>query len=283
MEPGLYRGFEYTLRDPGVAYLTFNTPERLNGMNQDIKRDLGEAILQLQMDSRVRVIVFTGQGRAFCAGDDITGRPVTFPDATALMPDLPRGGPPIERISSLRFRSQSINWLIRNIDKPTIAALNGVAVQSGLALALACDFRIATKEAKLGSGTLRFGYQPDEGGHYLLVQLIGVAKATDFLLRNKFVEGQEALDMGLVHEVVDRDQLQARAEELAQELAAGPQVAMRLLKRSLHNAATLSMEQAFEDIAVRTAISDYHEDAHEGRQSFVNRSKPQFNKWMDEA
>lgn len=280
MEPGNYRGFEFRLENPGIAVIRFNQPERLNGMTQVSKRDLAEAILQLEMDSRVRVIVFTGSGRAFCAGDDITGRAVDYQDAIALAPDLPRGGPPVERVSSLRLRSQSIVWLIRNISKLTVAAINGVAVQSGLSLALACDYRLASDEARLGSGTLRFGYQPDEGGHYLLVRIMGATKALDFMARNKIVPASEALELGLVSEVLAGDELMPRAMDLATELANGPQVAMRLLKRSVYRCEELTMEQAGEDIAVRTAISDYHEDAHDGRLSFVERRKPHFNEWI---
>lgn len=280
MDPGLYRGFEYTLRDPGVALIAFNTPERLNGMTAAISRDLAEMTLQLQMDPRVRVIVFTGSGRAFCAGDDISGRSIDYPGATPIMPDLPHSGPPIERVAELRFRSQHLIATIRNVDKPTIAAINGVAIQSGLSLALACDFRIAVSGARLGSATLRFGYQPDEGGHWLLVQLIGVAKTVDFLLRKRIVSAEEALELGLVHEVASPEALMDRAMDLARELAEGPQVAIRLLKRSIYNAAELTMQQAMEEIATRTAISDYHEDAAEGGAAFREKREARFNRWL---
>ncbi|MFN0145364.1 MAG: enoyl-CoA hydratase/isomerase family protein [Dehalococcoidia bacterium] len=281
MEPGTYVGFDYTLLDGGVAVLTFNSPERLNGLTQVIKRELAEAVLQLEFDQAVRVIVFTGTGRAFCAGDDITGRTYAPANARRLMPDLPAGGPAIERISSLKFRSAQLNWMVANISKPTIAAINGVAIQSGLSLALSCDFRLASTDARLGSATLRFGYQPDEGGHFLLVRLIGLARATEFLMRNRIVPADDALALGLVNEVVAPEQLQDRTLDLARELASGPQVAMRLLKRSLQNATSMSMEQAMEDIAVRTAVSDYHPDAHEGRASFVERRSPRFNAWLE--
>ncbi len=108
-----------------------------------------------------------------------------------------------------------------------------MAIQTGLSLALACDFRIASTEAKLGSATLRFGFLPDEGGQFLLVQLIGVAKTMDFLMRKRIVSAAEAFELGLVHEVVPPAELERRAMALARELAEGPQVAMRMLKRSI--------------------------------------------------
>ena len=129
----------------------------------------------------------------------------------------------------------------------------------------------------LGSATLRFGYQPDEGGHYLLVQHLGVGRAMDFMLRNRIVSADEALSLGLVHEVAPREQLMDRAWALAEELANGPQVAMRLMKRAIYNAAEYTFHQAMDDIATKTAISDHHPDAAEGRASFVQRRKPTFN------
>ena len=113
----------------------------------------------------------------------------------------------------------------------------------------------------MGSATLRFGLLPDEGGQYLLVQHLGVAGAMDFLMRKRIVPAAEALELGLVHEVVPDAELDEQALALARELAAGPQVSMRLLKRSIYTAAQQSFEQSLEDIATKTAISDHHPDA----------------------
>jgi len=255
-------GFDVELRDPGIALVTFNEPDRLNGMTQALKRDLLETIQQAQMDDEVRVLVFTGTGRAFCAGDDLAGGYQSAePELTSALP----GGhsTPIGTYDALRAISQSLNVAVRNLDKLTVAAINGFAIQTGLSLALACDFRIAASDARLGSATLRFGLLPDEGGQYLLVQLLGVARAMDFLVRKRIAGAAEALELGLVHEVVETGDLVERALELARELAEGPQVAMRLLKRSIYAAAELPMAQALEDIALRTAISDHHPDARE--------------------
>lgn len=278
MDTGKFRGFETRIEEPGIALIQFNMPERLNGLNQVIKRDLVETLIQAQMDDSVRVVLFTGSGRAFCAGDDITGRHIDYGDAQALTPPIPHGhGDAIGTYNGLRHLSQTLNTSIRNLDKLSIAAINGVAVQTGLSLALACDFRIAADTARLTSGTLRFGLLPDEGGQYLLVQHIGVARTMDFLMRNKFVDADEALALGLVHEVVPADELMPRALDLARELANGPQVAMRLLKRSVYNAHEMSWEQALDDIASKTAITDHLPDAREGGASFRDKRKPQFN------
>ena len=153
MLTGKFRGFEVALHDPGIAVITFNQPERLNGMTQPMKRDLIEMLTQAQMDDAVRVVVFTGCGRAFSAGDDISGRRDDSGDAQALVARHPRAATanPIGTYEGLRVLSQPLNVAVRNLDKLTIAAINGVAIQTGLSLALSCDFRIASTDARLGS------------------------------------------------------------------------------------------------------------------------------------
>ena len=163
------RGFTAEMPPPGIALITFNQPERLNGMTQGMKRDLVELLLQAQMDDSVRVVVFTGSGRAFSAGDDISGRRPPTDGQRELVPEIHGGHrDAIGTYEGLRGLSQSLNLAVRNLDKISIAAINGVAIQTGLSLALACDFRIASTQARLGSGTLRFGLLPDEGGQFLL-------------------------------------------------------------------------------------------------------------------
>ena len=282
MDTGKFRGFEVTIQDPGIAVLTFNEPERLNGFTQECKRDMTEMLVQAQMDDQVRVVVFTGSGRAFCAGDDLSGR--RPPDRPGLVPKIFGGHHnEIGTYEGLRHISQPLNVAVRNLDKLCIAAINGVAIQTGLSLALACDFRIAAREARLGSATLRFGLLPDEGGQFLLVQLMGVAKTMDFLMRKRIVSAEEALELGLVHEVVDGARLMERTMELATELANGPQVSMRLLKRSIYNAAEMTFNHALDEIAAKTAISDHHPDAREGVAAFREKRPANFNAWIGEG
>ena len=278
MQQGSFRGFEVGLQGRGIAVITMNQPERLNGMTQGMKRDMIEILAEAQMDEAVRVVLITGSGRAFSAGDDISGKPRDGAGATAIMPDIKPGhDSPIGTYEGLRVLSQTLNLAVRNLDKISIAAVNGVALQTGLSLALSCDFRIASAEARMGAGTLRFGLMPDEGGHWLLVQLIGVGKTMDFLMRNRIITGQEAYALGLVHEVAPPDDLMDRAMALASELADGPQVAMRLLKRSVYNAAEQTFAHALDDIAAKTAISDHHPDAREGIRAFQEKRKAQFS------
>ncbi|MDX1385018.1 MAG: enoyl-CoA hydratase/isomerase family protein, partial [Thermoanaerobaculia bacterium] len=216
LEAGDYCGFAIAIEPPGIVVITFNEPERLNGMTQPMKRDLVETLTQCQMEDQVRIVVFTGSGRAFSAGDDISGKPRTA--ASTLVPPIHRGHDHhIGTYEGLRVLSQPVNSAIRNLDKITIAAMNGVAIQTGFSLALACDFRIAARSARMGSATLRFALLPDEGGQYLLVQHLGLSRTLDFLMRKRIVEAEEALELGLVNEVVDDEGLMERALELARE------------------------------------------------------------------
>jgi len=282
MQTGTFRGFDVEIEDPGIVIIRFNQPEKLNGLNQDVKRELVETIAQVQMDDHARVVVFTGSGRGFCAGDDIFGKPMDE-SIVKQVPEIPPGHTnAIGTYEGLRHLSQPVNTAIRKLDKITIAAINGVAIQTGLSLALACDFRIGSTEARMGSATLRFGLLPDEGGQYLLVQLMGVAKAMDFMMRKRIVTGAEAMDLGLLHELVEPDQLWTKTMDLARELAEGPQVSMRLLKQSIYNAAEMTWAHSMDEIAAKTAISDHHPDVREGVGAFRDKRRPNFNKWIDE-
>ncbi|MEE2893854.1 MAG: enoyl-CoA hydratase/isomerase family protein [Pseudomonadota bacterium] len=277
METGTCSGFTTELSEEGILTIRFDRPERMNGMSIAMKRDLIEQLTQAQMSDAVRVVLFTGSGAAFSAGDDLKG--YTDPAATGpgrMDPIAPGPDSGLGTYSALRTISQRVNRAVRELDKLTIAAINGVAIQTGFSLALACDFRIAARSARMGSATLRFALLPDEGGHYLLVQHLGVAGAMDFLMRRRIVDADRAHALGLVHEVVADDLLEAEALALARELSAGPQTAMRLLKRSLYAAADQHLAAAFDDIAARTAVSDHHRDAKEGVAAFREKRAPRF-------
>ncbi len=280
MEPATLTGFDTTIEEPGILVITFDNPEALNASTAPMKRDLVEILTQAQMDDSVRVVLFTGAGPAFWAGDDLSGRK---PDrSNAAVPPIFGGHhSPTGTYNGLRVISQTVNTSVRHLDKLTVAAINGFAIQTGLSLALACDFRLAARSAKLGSGTLRFGLLPDEGGHYLLIQHLGLAGAIDFMMRKRIVDAEEAHRLGLVNEVVDDEQLMPEALALARELADGPQMAMRMLKRSIYLAAEQTWAHALEDIAARTAVTDHHPDAREGGLAFRDKRRPQFNAELD--
>ncbi|MCW0214449.1 MAG: enoyl-CoA hydratase/isomerase family protein [Pseudonocardia sp.] len=277
---GKYQGFDVTV-EQGIAEITLRRPDRLNALSIPARRDLIEILNACQLDDDVRVVILTATGRGFCAGMWLGG---TDEDETpTLVPDVARGHKtPVNLAAQLRLYSQELARTLRRLDKLTIAAVNGYAIQIGLTMALACDYVIAAESATLGSATLRMGYQPDEGGHWLLVEHLGVKGALDFVMRKKMVRGEEAVRLGLATEVVADEALPARARELAAELAAGPQVAMRLLKRAIYNAPLQTLDQAGDDISVRTAVSDFHRDAVEGSRAWLRKETPTFNRWLEE-
>ena len=284
METGTFKGYETSLSDPGILWIRFNRSERKNGMTSVMKRELIETLTQAQMDDEVRVLVFIGSGDSFCAGDDLKGYTSAMREnADGLVPLIPPGHDnAIGTYAGLRTISQALNTRVRELDKITIAAVNGIAIQTGFSLALSCDFRIASEQASMGSGTMRFALLPDEGGHYLLVQHIGLAQTIDFVMRKKIVSALQAKDLGLVHEVVRDEDLEMETAKLAKQMAEGPQVAMRLLKRTVYNAAEMNWLQSLDDIAGKTAVNDHHPDAEEGIASFREKRAPKFNKWLSE-
>jgi 2-(1,2-epoxy-1,2-dihydrophenyl)acetyl-CoA isomerase len=278
MIAGEYQGFAVELHDPGIAVVTFDRPERLNAMSSGARLDLDEVLTIAQLDDTVRVVVLTGTGRGFVAGVNNRGSGPEDPTLVRPIPAHAHNG--VDLYGRLVHHAQDTVRTIRRLDKLTIAAVNGFAIQLGLSIVLACDFAVAARSAQLGSATLRMGWQPDEGGHWLLVEHLGVKGAMDFLMRKRIVDAEEAARLGLVNEVVDDDDLLPRAMALAAELADGPQVAMRLLKKAVYNAARLTFEQAGDDIASKTAISDFHLDAREGAPAFFERRPAVFNKWL---
>jgi 2-(1,2-epoxy-1,2-dihydrophenyl)acetyl-CoA isomerase len=252
----------------------------MNASTIGMKRDLVELLTRAQMDDAVRILVFTGMGRAFWAGDDM--KSYGGDTAGSVMGPIGAGhDTPLGTYDALRAVSQAVNVAVRNLDKLTIAAINGFAIQTGFSFALACDFRIAAQSARMGSATLRFALLPDEGGQWLLVQHLGVARTMDFLMRKRIVSADEALELGLVHQVTADDELAATAMDMARELADGPQVAMRLLKRSIYSAAEQSFPHALDDIATKTAISDHHADATVGARAFRDKGPARFNEWLE--
>ena len=208
MDAASFKGFSTTLEAPGILTVTFDRPETMNASTIGMKRDLVELLTQAQMDDAVRILVFTGMGRAFWAGDDM--KSYGGDTGGSLMGPIGAGHEtPLGTYDALRAVSQAVNVAVRNLDKLTIAAINGFAIQTGFSFALACDFRIAAQSARMGSATLRFALLPDEGGQWLLVQHLGVARTMDFLMRKRIVTADEALELGLVHQVTTDEELAA--------------------------------------------------------------------------
>ena len=254
-------------KDAHIATITLNRPAKRNAYSETMVHEILGALADARDDDEIRVVIFTGAGKGFCAGGDIS-RDFQYPARY-------RG----HRLESMLEMRENMHVLIRfldRFDKPVIAAINGAAVAGGLTLALACDFRIAAESAKLGDTSLKFGLIPDEGGAYFFPRFMGLDKALKMSLLSEVYTARQALELGLVTEVVADDQLMTRARELAAQLAEGPPIAIRITKRMMYKQRAMQLDNALEDAAMATLVANYTEDVKEGTAAFHEKRKPHF-------
>jgi enoyl-CoA hydratase/carnithine racemase len=254
-------------KDGHVATITLNRPAKRNAYSETMVHEILEALADARDDDGIRVAIVTGAGKGFCAGGDI-GRDFQYPARY-------RG----HRLESMLEMRENMHVLIRfldRFDKPVIAAVNGAAVAGGLTLALACDFRIAGESAKLGDTSLKFALIPDEGGAYFFPRFMGLDRALKMSLLSEVYPARQALELGLVTEVVADDQLMTRARELAARLAEGPPIAIRVTKRMMYKQRSMQLDNALEDAAMATLATNYTDDVKEGTAAFHEKRKPSF-------
>ncbi len=248
----------------GVVLLTLNRPQRLNALRWQTWDEIEDALQVISRDDEARALVVTGSGRGFCAGTDLV-------DARPL-PDLPAVG----RAERLRAAYASTAKLIA-CPFPTIAAVNGAAAGAGLSLCLACDIRIASEAARFSAIWSRRGLLADFGATYLLPRIVGMAKALELMYTGDIINAQEALHIGLVGQVVAADGLMPTALALAERLAAGPPIALELVKRLAYRQwlAELDDHVRLEESYQRSRTMD-SQDAQEGVQAFREKREPRF-------
>ena len=247
--------------DGSVATLTLDRPDALNALTIPVKVALREALESIAGDRVVRVVILTGAGRAFCAGQDLAER--ALPDAASLDVEL-------------RERYNPIVRAIRAMPQPVIAAVNGVAAGAGASLAFACDLRIAATDARFVLAFGRIGLVPDSGATWTLPRLVGQARAAAIALVGDAVDAEEALRIGLVHRVVPGEELVAEAQALADRIAAGAPLAMARTKRLLADAWSGDLEAALEAEAVTQGALGATADHAEGLAAFRERRPPRF-------
>lgn len=258
-----YETILYTKEGP-VATITLNRPDNLNAYTNLLLEEMLRAIDDVRQDDNIRVLIITGAGRAFCAGADLS-QPVE---------ELQRR--PLSSVMEMREGFHQLLLSLGRLDKPTIAAINGPAVAGGLNIALVCDFRIASDLARIGDGSLRFGFVPDEGGAYLLPRIVGLEKALELILLREILDAKQAERIGLVGKVVPHAELEGRAREMAHKIAEGPPVASRLAKRAVYKQLDMDFAAALEDIALAAQIVNEMEDVQEGIRAFFEKRKPIF-------
>jgi 2-(1,2-epoxy-1,2-dihydrophenyl)acetyl-CoA isomerase len=245
----------------GVLTLTLNRPEVLNALTDAMLGDLHDALRRASRDGAVRCVVLTGAGRGFCAGQDL--QEAAAADAGFLR-------------QALRTRFNPIVLLMRTMDKPVLAAVNGVAAGAGCSLALAADLRLASDRATFIQAFSRVGLIPDSGATYLLPRLVGVGRALELIYTADPLSAEDAWRLGLVNRVVPHDDLIPQTQALAARLAAGPTRAFGLAKRAVAYGLSATFEQALEYEAMLQEVAGRTDDYREGVAAFLEKRPPRF-------
>ncbi len=258
--------------EDGIATLTMNRPEARNALSGEMLEALSEAALRLAGDPKVRVVVLTGTGNAFCAGGDVKG----FAADNTRGPDA-ASGPSFEaRTHSLRTGMELSRWL-HEMPKPTLAVIPGAAAGAGLSMALACDMRIAANEAKMTTAFSKIAVSGDYGGSYFMSHLVGSAKARELYFMADVITGAEAAQLGLVNRAVPAADLPREAAALAQRLASLPTLAIGQMKKNLNRAEHGSLADVLDSEAIHMIRTMMTEDHKSASQAFVDKRPPVFN------
>jgi len=248
----------------GIARLTLNRPERLNSFNDAMHAEVRDALARLREDEHARVLVLTGAGRGFCAGQDLSDR--------AVQP----GAAPVDLGNSIERNYMPLVMGLQRLEMPVICAVNGVAAGAGANLALACDIVIAARSASFIQAFCKIGLVPDSGGTYFLPRLVGSARAMGLALLGDKLSAEQAESWGMIWKCVDDGALVQHVEALAQQLANAPTRGLAAIKRALHESfsSTLEAQLALErDLQRELGCSD---DYREGVAAFLGKRAPQF-------
>ncbi|MFZ4606920.1 MAG: enoyl-CoA hydratase-related protein [Caulobacter sp.] len=252
--------------EDGVATLTMNRPESRNALTGELLAALSAAAPRLALDPNVRVVVITGAGGAFCAGGDVKGF-VAGPVGDAPTFD--------QRVNGLRNGMDFSRWL-HEMPKPTLAVIPGAAAGAGLSIALACDFRIASEEAKMTTAFSKIGASGDYGGSYFLSKLVGSAKARELYFMADVISGAEAARLGIVNRAVPAADLAREAAALARRLADLPTVAIGYMKKNLAIAEHGTLSETMDSEAIHMVRTMQTEDHKAASLAFVEKRPPVF-------
>jgi 2-(1,2-epoxy-1,2-dihydrophenyl)acetyl-CoA isomerase len=259
-------------RHGAVATVTFNRPDRMNALTDELMTALPLRLREAADDPAVRCVVLTGAGdRAFSAGADLA--PAAGGRST---PDQQTLEAPLETsIDRLKGYHES-PWLLHTMSKPTLAAINGAAAGASLSMALACDLRVAADNAVLTTAFAKIGFSGDYGGAFFMTQLLGTARARELYFLSERVEAEEALRIGLVNRVFPKQSFRKETEALAQRIAEGPPLAYRYMKRNLNLALTAHLRDILDLEAEAMMRTGRSEDLRAGAVAFLRKQKPRF-------
>ena len=245
----------------GVATITLARPEALNALDRPMKAGLLAALQRVERDAGVRAVILTGEGRAFCAGQDLKE---------------PFGGEHPTLEDEVRDRYNPLILALRRLPKPVIGAINGVAAGAGCSLALACDLRLAAEGASFVLAFGRIGLVPDSGASWFLPRLVGSARAAELALVGDALSAADAERLGLVSRIVPGDALLVEARSLAARMTAGSPLALALTKRALAFGETATLEEALANEAYLQGIAGRSADHAEGLAAFREKRPPRF-------
>jgi 2-(1,2-epoxy-1,2-dihydrophenyl)acetyl-CoA isomerase len=252
-------------RENSVAWITLNRPDRLNALTATMSHELEEAFGDAGGDEAVRCVVLTGAGQGFCAGQDLTEFEAAY--SAGERPDI---------AEHLRTSYHRMIPVVVRTPKPVIAAINGVAAGAGLSLALACDLRVASEEARFTQAFVKIGLIPDSGGSYLLPRTVGHPKALELSITGDLIDAKAALEMGLANRVVAAGSFRDEVAALANRLASLPTRAIASTKALFQRSLDLSLDEALDHEAMAQAEMGRTQDHLEGVNAFVEKREPRF-------
>jgi 2-(1,2-epoxy-1,2-dihydrophenyl)acetyl-CoA isomerase len=250
----------------GIARITLDRPDRLGAYTPRMCAEILEAVKNVRLDDAVRVLILTGWGRGFCSGGDLS-LDAGFDEAL---------GHQMGRARELREDSHAVVTALYRLDKPVICAVNGVAVNGGLAFALACDLRIVAESARMGDTSARAGLLPDEGGAWLFPRIMGYDNAFRMVALSEVYDAARAQALGLATEVVPDGELNSRTLELSEKLASGAPLALRAVKFMMRRAVENTLETSLGDAQQAVLWVGPSADAEEGKTAFLQRRPPKF-------
>ena len=238
---------QFDVRDDHVAVITFNNPEKLNAFSVEMLEAYIDRLRECGDREDVRCVVVTGAGRGFCSGGDTGGMGGAQTTVHAVK-------------SGLWDRIQKISQTVQTIDKPVLAAVNGVAVGAGMDMALHADIRYAAKSARFAETYVRMGLVPGNGACWFLPRIIGVQRALEMLWTSKFVMADEAKEIGLVCDVFEDEDLMPKVLEIAKTIASGAPISVQLIKRLVHQNQTMDLRSSLDMVSSHMTLARMSED-----------------------